>query len=426
MTARDLDLVLFGATGYLGRLTAAELARSAEAQRLRWALAGRDLAALQRVRDELAAAAPGAARVSLVHADARDQATLDAMARRARVVCSTVGPYAVHGSGLVDACARLGTDYCDITGERHWIRAMIDAHHERAAATGARIVHACGCDSVPSDLGTLLVQELAARELGRPCARVSTWFGEMNGRFGGGGVATALGSVRALRRDRALRRRIAHPYALDSPAPHDGPDGPDQRGVRFEPSIRQWTGPFVMAPINARVVRRTHALLGRPWGGAFRYREAASFGRGARGLAWALGTTSSLLGMAVASRVPGALALAAWLAPRPGTGPTAEQRAGGYFAARLVGELDGAPAVLAIVSDLRDPGCAATATMLAQAALCLAVDDLAGPGGVLTPAAALGLPLVARLRRAGMRLDAMRWSLDAVAASPFVAAVAPR
>ncbi len=400
--ARTHDLVLFGATGYTGRLVAERIAHAGEP--LRWALAGRDRTKLERVRAELAQQVPECADLPILVGDAHDPAAMDAIAVATKVVCTTVGPYALHGSELVAACARAGTDYCDLTGEVPWIRAMIDAHHARAEETGARIVHCCGFDSIPSDLGVLLLQEEMKRRHGRPAERVTSFFGESKGHFSGGTVASLLGVVDEAARNPDVRRTLGNPYSLDPDPKHDGPDGADVKGIGFDRAMRVFTAPFVMAAINTRVVRRSHALLGYPWNG-FAYKEVMSFPGTPRGLAMATGITAGIAGFLVATRVPPLRALLERRLPAPGEGPSAEERARGFFVVRVAGESNGDRLVVK-VSDRADPGYGSTSKMLSQAALCLALDDLPTPGGVLTPATAMGFRLIERLRDAGLTLEA--------------------
>jgi short subunit dehydrogenase-like uncharacterized protein len=367
---RRYDIVLLGATGYTGGLVAEQLAR--EQNGLRCALAGRDRQKLERVRERVL---PNA---EIVFADIEDVETIDALTQATRVLCSTVGPYAKYGSGVVEACARHGTDYCDITGEAYWIRRMVELHHDTAQESGARIVHACGFDSVPSDVGSLVVQHYALTRFGKPCERISAWFGETRGSFSGGGFATLLYSLEAYQRDPSLR--VSH----------------DAR-IRWDSRISSWTGPFVMAAVNTSIVHRSHALLGND----FSYEEARSFA----GFLRAVGATLALAGFLGAAQVR---ALRRWIArflPAPGDGPSASNRAKGHYTVRFVGEIDGEPKVSCHFSDRRDPGCDATTSMLSQAALALACDNLPKRGGVLTPAAALGVPFADRLRRQGTRIE---------------------
>jgi short subunit dehydrogenase-like uncharacterized protein len=394
---RDHDIVLFGATGFTGRLVARAFAASAEP--LRWALAGRNGAALEAVRASLVEAHPGAAGVPIRVADAHDRASLDAVARSARVVCTTVGPYAVHGSDLVAACAEAGTDCCDITGEVHWVRAMIDAWHDRAVATGARIVPCCGFDSVPSDLGVLLLRQHFA-ETGDPLARARFRLRYMRGGASGGTVASMLALAERWK-DPAVRRVLGDPYALDPAGSPRGPDRNDAPGPVRDPDTGRWTGPFVMAGINTRVVRRSHSLDGRPCGDAFSYQEAVDLGRGPGGWLRAAGLTAGMGALLGAAAWKPTRRLLARLAPKPGEGPSPKTMAAGGFRIEIQGVSASGRKASAHVSAALDPGYGATATMLSQAALSLARDDLPPRGGLLTPASCMGLHLVERLRAHG-------------------------
>jgi len=392
--ARELDLVVWGATGYTGRLLAASLAEAAPPG-LRWALGGRDRERLERLRDELGLD------VALVEGDARDAASMARLAARTRVVATTVGPYARHGDALLAACAAAGTHYADLTGEVLWMRRSIDAHHDTARGSGAKLVHACGFESVPSDLGVWWLQRVAAARHGHPCGTVVHGFGPMAGGVSGGTVASAMDLVAELTGDPARRRALRDPDVL---APRAARSAPERAGVwpRRERDLDGWTAPFFMARVNQAVVRRTRALLGEPWGPGFRYGERWR----ARGWAEAAGVG---LGTVL---VPPMLAIGPLRRfverrlPRPGEGPSAEDRARGFFRTALAGRIDGVagPVVLRIACDL-DPGYGATALMLREAALSLALDDLPPGGGVVTPAVAFGDGLVARLQRAGMRFE---------------------
>ncbi|MGD2114716.1 MAG: saccharopine dehydrogenase NADP-binding domain-containing protein [Acidobacteriota bacterium] len=424
---RDLDLVLWGATGYTGRLVARYLVRSLSRspsrnpsrgrsgtpEPLAWALAGRSREKLEALRDELTDADPDARHLPLLVADALDPDSLEPLVRRTRVVCTTVGPYARYGTPLVELCARHGTDCCDLTGEVPWMRRTVERFHDRAAAAGARIVHCCGFDSIPSDLGTLLTHralERAGSRLRRNRLRVRS----TRGRFSGGTVASLFEILKEAREDRAVRRILVDPYALNPENERAGPDGRDRMRPHLDDDRGMWTGPFLMAGINTRIVRRSNALLGYPYGRDFRYDEAMDTGRGVGGRVRAEMLSAGLAAFtAGAALPPTAWLLRSFVLPSPGEGPTAEERARGYFRIVLYGE--GEPAepagppvrVETTVSADRDPGYGATCRMLAESALCLARGEAEGlPGGVLTPASGLGLPLVDRLRQAGITLEA--------------------
>ncbi|HET9450757.1 MAG TPA: saccharopine dehydrogenase NADP-binding domain-containing protein [Aggregicoccus sp.] len=404
----ELDVVLWGATGFTGRLVAEALARGKHGAR--WALAGRDAKKLEQLRAWLASMDPACARLPLLLADAADPASLEALAQRARVVCTTVGPYARYGDALVAACVRTGTDCCDLTGEVQWMRRMVDAHHAEAQRTGARIVHACGFDSIPSVLGTLMLQEHMRTQHQGHLDAVRFYMGRMRGGVSGGTVGSMLQALDEAMQDRGVRRVLGSPYALDPDPRHRGPDGRDQLGVKYSEELGSWTGPFVMASVNTRVVRRTHALLGYPWGEGFRYSEVQAFGPGPRGLARATSTAAGLGAFLGALGVKPLRKLVERRLPAPGEGPSAEARERGFFEAHLRGEglsrRTGQPVKLAgTVAGKGDPGYAATAVMLAQAALCLAQDALPAQGGVHTVGSAMGMALVQRLRRAGMTFE---------------------
>lgn len=407
MAERKHDIVLFGATGFTGRLVAAYLLEAAPAS-VRWALAGRSERKLEAVRSDLAERFVGAAELPTLVADAHDRAALDEVAASTRVVCTTVGPYSEHGEALVGACAAQGTHYCDLTGETPFIRRMIDAHHARALETGARIVHCCGFDSIPSDLGCLMVAE-ALRERGARPKRVRFYLGESKGGVSGGTAASLLHVLEAAGRDPDIRQGLRHPYGLDPEPKPRGPDGRDQVGIRFDSDLGSWTAPFVMAPINTRVVRRSHALRGHPYGDDFSYRETMSTGPGPRGLARALAITAGLGGfLAAAGVTPIRRALWDRLLPKPGEGPSKAERDAGFFTVRLlaegVTESGETTRVRGVVRGEKDPGYGETAKMLGESALCLALDGdrLPSRGGDLTPASAMGAVLTERLRAAGM------------------------
>lgn len=411
---RDLDLVLWGATGYTGRLVARSLADRIrrEAAPLAWALGGRSREKLEALREELAADDPAARELPLLVGDSLDPGSLEPMVRRARVVCTTVGPYSRYGTPLVELCAEHGTDCCDLTGEVPWMRRNVDRLHDRAAAAGARIVHCCGFDSIPSDLGTLLAHRTLERE-GLRLRRNRLRVGPTRGKFSGGTVASLFEILEEARADRRVRRVLADPYALNPPAEREGPDGRDVQGPSLDEDRGVWTGPFLMAGINTRVVRRSNALLGFPYGRDFRYEEAVDTGRGLTGRARATMLSAALAAFtAGAALPPTAWFLRSFVLPSPGEGPTAEERARGHFRIVLHGEADdgdehSAPTrIKTTIAADRDPGYGATARMLAASALCLARDEAEGlSGGVLTPASALGLPLVERLRTAGLTLE---------------------
>lgn len=395
--AREFDLILMGATGFTGRLVAEHLlARHGVGQDLRWALAGRDRDKLASIRSGLGDAACD---LPLIVADSHDRASLDTLATQARVVVSTVGPYTLHGSDLVAACAAAGTDYCDLSGEVPWMQRMIDAHAGTAEASGARIVHCCGFDSIPSDLGVWLLQRNAMEKFGKPLERVRLRVKAAKGGLSGGTFASMLNIVEESRRDPDTARTLKNPYALCPPGAREGVRQPHVGGPEFDPVLASWTAPFIMAAINTRVVHRANALAGYPWGREFRYDEAVltgpGFGGRAKATTLALGMGAFALGAALA---PTRAMLKRMVLPKPGEGPSKQQREAGFFNIVVAGETaDDRRLRLRVCGD-RDPGYGATSRMLGEAAVLLGETSReATPGGFRTPATALGEALRARL-----------------------------
>lgn len=397
MSDRAYDVVIWGATGFTGRLVAEHLlSRHGVGGTLRWAIAGRSEDKLADVRRHLGGAAEG---LPMLVADAHDRSSLESLAAAAAVVCSTVGPYALHGSDLVAACVEHGTHYCDLTGEVQWMRRMIDTHHQRAMHTGARIVHTCGFDSIPSDLGVLFVQEEMQRRHGVPCRAVKFRTREVRGGFSGGTVASMLNMLDEAERDAGIRQVLDDPYGLNPLEERRGLDGPERRVPEYDADFGGWVAPFLMAAINTRVVRRSNALMGYPYGRDFRYDEGMLMPFGTWGFALAAGVSVGSAAFAAVAGVGGIRRQLAKLMPEPGQGPSARVRESGYYVIDLLGKhpADGGADLRVRIRGDRDPGYGSTSRMLGEAAACLAQDDLPSAGGVLTPAVAMGHALLARL-----------------------------
>ena len=399
--ARDFDLVVFGASGFVGRLVTERLAERAAGSGLRWAVAGRSEQRLEAVRTQL-----GLVALPVLLASADDRDSLDRLAARSRVICSTVGPYARHGSELVAACAGAGTHYCDITGEVQWVREMIHQHERTACDSGARLVHCCGFDSIPSDLGCLMLQETARERFGGPCEDVRFLLRNARGGFSGGTIASLLNLVEAAREDRSLRRQLADPYSLCSPDPSRAPAPRDQQGVRYDDQARSWTAPFLMGPVNSRVVYRSNELLDGLYGRAFHYRECVTTGPGFRGRATATALSVGLKSFVAAAAIgPMRKFMERSFLPAPGEGPGAAEREAGFFDIRLIGLKNGGQRIDARVTGDRDPGYGATSLMLTECALNLAGDRVRDGlgGGSWTPASCFGSALIGQLEaHAGM------------------------
>jgi len=391
--SREFDLVVFGATGFTGKLVAEYISRSAE--KPRWAIAGRNKSKLEALGFD----------VPILVADATDAAAVAGIARRTKVICTTAGPYAKYGNEIVAACAEHGTHYCDLAGEVQWMRRMIDAHHDTAVKTGARIVHTCGFDSIPSDLGTWALQQEMIKAFGKPANKVTALFGEASGAVSGGTVASGMQTAAEASDDKSVRKVLGNPYGLDPDPYADRPPAPDESSIGWNKQLKMFTVPFLMAGINTRVVRRAHALAGFPWGKDFVYREVKSTKGSPRGALMAAGWAGGLAAIAFAMKRPKLREMLAKRAPQPGEGPSAEARTNGYWKTRFVGEAGNHTLVYVAGDRHGDPGYGSTAKMIGESALSLALDPLAAPGGVTTPSVAMGQFLLDRLRRAGFTFE---------------------
>ncbi len=395
--APALDLLVFGATGFTGRLIAEHLLHRAPAG-LRWGLAGRDPGRLAEVRVSIGAPAD----LPLLQADAADAQALARLAAGTRAVISTVGPYQRHGEPLLRACAQAGTDYLDLCGEPTWMARMIPQLQAPAAASGARLLFSCGFDSIPFELGVIFLQTAALERFGSPLREVHGLVDKFKGGASGGTLASLFATLEAMRRDPAQARLMADPFALTAEHPGwRGPAQPDpEAGPAYDGLAGSWTAPFVMAAINTKNVQRSHALRGRPWGDDFVYSERMACGDGpegerrARRLARWHALQNLLLGWA-----PSRALLARFALPRPGQGPGKAEREAGFYLLRFVGQTREGQVLSATVHGDRDPGYGSTAKLISEAALCLLqdVDRQTTPGGVWTPGAALGLMLQRRL-----------------------------
>jgi short subunit dehydrogenase-like uncharacterized protein len=398
-SARSFDITVYGASGFVGRLLAGHLAEHAPPG-TRIALAGRSRARVEAVRAVLPSAGRG---WPVVEADSTDPASLAALAERTRVLVTTVGPYARYGLPVVEACARAGTHYADLTGEVLFVREAIDRFDTVARESGARIVHSCGYDSVPSDLTTLLLAQRAAAD-GAGGLRDVRLVATARGGLSGGTIDSMRAQLEAVARDPALRRILTDPYAL-SPDRDAEPDTrqPADAGPPARTPDGRWTAPFVMASFNTRIVRRSNALQDWAYGRGFRYGEVMGCGRGPLGAVTAAGVTAGLAATLAAMSFPPTRTVLDRVLPAPGSGPAEDTRAKGWFRMAVEAEAEDGRRYRATAGGSGDPGYAATSVMLGQSALALALDGdrLPDRAGSLTPATALGDVLVERLRAAG-------------------------
>jgi len=376
---REFDVVVYGATGFTGRLVAEYLNNQyGVGGDVKWAMAGRSEDKLKSVRDEMGIPAD----VPFVVADASDPASLKAMAERTSVVLTTVGPYQLYGSDVVAACVAAGTDYVDLCGEVNWMHAMINEHGEAAKKSGARIVLSCGFDSIPFDLGVYFLQENAKKQLGGVVPRVKTRVREMKGTFSGGTVASFRATMASVGSDPKVIEVLTNPFALTEG--FQGPDQPAGDKPVHEDDLGMWVAPFVMAPINTRNVHRSNMLLGHAYGEDFVYDEMMMAGPGEQG-------------EAVAKMIAGDTSMMSDDAPKPGEGPSKKEREEGMYDVLIIGEAKDGKTIKVGVTGDRDPGYGSTSKIIAEAAVCLAKDDVAKAGGFYTSAPAMGMKLVDRL-----------------------------
>lgn len=417
-TDRQYDLVVWGATGVAGRLVAEYLTERYTPEELSLAIGGRSEDRLRELEAELVEESAAWDEIPVLIGDATDPDSLRDIASSVRVVCTTVGPYTKYGTPLVGACVEAGTDYCDLTGEVNWVRETVDEYHDEAVAADARIVHSCGFDSVPADLGTLLVQSFAAEEFGSPCDMVRIYVEDSSGGVSGGTLASAAELFEAASKDSTAREAISNPYSLAPPGERDGVDEGEQRRPKRDPLRSVWTGPSPMAPVNERIVRRSNALLGYPWGRDFRCTEVVTTGRGIKGAGGATLVSAGIGLFAAAMSVgPVRSGLRRYVFPDPGEGPTSEETEKGHFTVRVLGRGtagDDTFLVESVIGADLGPGYGATARMLGESAVCLVREEVDSPlsGGVLTPASGIGEPLAERLRDAGLTVTVGEWKGD--------------
>ncbi len=382
-TQVPFDVVIYGASGFTGRLVAEYMSQQYD-RSVNWAMAGRSATKLASVRDEIGAAKD----TPLVVADASDPASLRAMVANARCVITTVGPYQLYGSDLVAACAELGTDYVDLSGEPAWMHEMITKHHDAAVKSGARIVHSCGFDSIPFDLGVYFLEQAALEKFGKPLPRVRGRVRSMNGEFSGGTAASLTATMTALGENPALLAILTNPFALANG--FTGPQQPADNKVYEDELLGQWVAPFIMAAINTKNVHRSNALLGHRYGADFQYDEMMLTGSGEQGKAIAdiVASSNPLVGDDV---------------PKPGEGPSKASREAGNYDVLFVGTNNNGDELRASVTGDLDPGYGSTSKMIAESALCLIHDCPDLKGGIYTPAPAMGEKLITRLvAHAGM------------------------
>ena len=387
MSEREFDVVVFGASGYTGKLVAEYIqSEYGENGSVKWAIAGRNREKLEGIREELGLSAD----LSILEVDSNDQDSLNAMTSSTKCVLTTVGPYQLYGSNLVESCAKNGTDYVDLTGEPGWMYEMINAHKETAQASGARIVFSCGFDSIPFDLGVYFVQQAAMDKFGKPAQHVRGRVKAMNGEFSGGTIASLGATMATLKKKPELIKVLSNPFSLTEG--FEGPAQLDDSKVLLDEKLNMWVAPFVMAPINTKNIHRSNALLDHQYGEDFCYDEMMIAGEGEEG-------------KQIADAMTSANPMGGDNVPQPGEGPSKESREQGNYDVLFFADL-GEESIEARVTGDMDPGYGSTSKMITESAICLIQDCLDLPGGIYTPAPAMGDKLIHRLvKKAGLTFD---------------------
>ena len=404
MDSQSLDIILFGATSFVGKITTQTLLTEIGlGNNIKWGIAGRSLKKLQQLKTELGPEAQG---IPIIVADSSDSASLTKMCQQARVVISTVGPYALYGESLVEACVNNGNDYCDLTGEAYWIKKMLDKYQLRAQKTGARIINCCGFDSIPSDLGVYFLQQISQQKFGTSCSHVRLRVKAMKGGVSGGTVASGIEMAKAVNQDPSLRRKMGNPYLLCQPQISTVKQ-PRILKPTFDKDFNAWSAPFIMETINSRIVLRSNNLQ-QDGPDNFTYGEAVLTGKGRKGFFRAWAVTLGLGGFALGAKKKFLrFLLQKFLLPKPGQGPSPKQQQNGFFDLRIIGKHQQQSITVKVTGD-RDPGYGCTAKMLTQAGLCMAFDISKSelPGGFWTPATAMNNKLIDRLvASAGMTFE---------------------
>ena len=406
---RVYAVVLYGATSFVGQITAHYLAeflstnKDKSGSEINWAIAGRDQEKLNELQSKLAS------KVDIIIANSDDAASLDAMTEQTQVIISTVGPYLKYGEPLIKSCVDNGTDYVDLTGEAIFIKDMMDKYQEAAKQSGARIVNSCGFDSIPSDLGVYFTQKQAEAKFDSACDVIQMRVKAAKGGLSGGTIASMATIFEEVGQDKSRRKQVANPYLLN-----DDKDAPNVRQSNvskpeYDSKHKRWLAPFVMASINTRIVHRSNQLLGYEYGREFKYDEAMWMKDGLKGKLTSYALSASLLGFATAMMItPSRELLSKHVLPKSGSGPSKEEQENGYFDIRLFGQTANKDSITTKVTGDKDPGYGSTSRMLSQAALCLAQDISKEEvnGGFWTPASAMGDKLLARLEKhAGLSFD---------------------
>ena len=397
-TGYQFDLVIFGATSFVGQILTTYLIEHLGTEGdIAWAIAARSSSKLNQLKQSYGEKAEN---LPIIIADSHDEASLQAMCNQTRVIVSTVGPYALYGELLVKTCAESGTDYTDLTGEAHWIKKMQDKYQQTAQQSGARIVNCCGFDSIPSDLGVYALQQHAMAHFNHPLPHTKLRVKALKGGASGGTVASMIEAIKAAKADPQMRRQMGNPYLLCGENHQYQQKAHSVKGPMFDNEFNAWISPFIMEAINSRIVLRSNVLLGMPYGSNFTYSEGVLNGPGFKGRMAAMMSTLGFAALGIGLYFnPLRALLKKFVLPAPGEGPSPEAQLKGFFDLRINGRDDQGDQLRLKVTGNRDPGYGSTAKMLAQAGLCMAMDIKKEdcPGGFLTPSVAMGDALIKRL-----------------------------
>ena len=394
--SKEFDIIIWGATGFTGRLVAEYIFKNYSSEKLNWAIAGRDKKKLINVRDKIADE-----NIPIIIADNFDEMSLTKMTQRTKVICSTVGPYSKYGSLLVKSCIKTNTHYCDLAGEAQWIRKIVDTYHQEAKNKKIRIVNSCGFDSIPSDIGVYFIYKNLP-DVNIKLDKISMRVSGFKGSLSGGTYASMNNIITEASKDRLIGKILTNPYGLNPEGQRSGPDKRDLNKVKYDEDSKSWIAPFMMAGINTKIVRRSNALSNYSYGKNFTYDESIMTGDGFRGRIRAI---ISVLPLIFLSAKPGSLLkrIFNFFTPKPGQGPNKNERENGYYSMRFYIRYNDKSRALVRVTGDRDPGYGSTSKMLAESAICLSKDSLKDTYGVITPSIAMGDQILDRLQaKAGL------------------------
>ena len=394
--SKEFDIIIWGATGFTGRLVAEYIFKNYSSEKLNWAIAGRDKKKLINVRDKIADE-----NIPIIIADSFDEVSLTKMTQRTKVICSTVGPYSKYGSLLVKSCIKTNTHYCDLAGEAQWIRKIVDTYHQEAKNKKIRIVNSCGFDSIPSDIGVYFIYKNLP-DVNIKLDKISMRVSGFKGSLSGGTYASMNNIITEASKDRLIGKILTNPYGLNPEGQRSGPDKRDLNKVKYDEDSKSWIAPFMMAGINTKIVRRSNALSNYSYGKNFTYDESVMTGDGFRGRIRAI---ISVLPLIFLSAKPGSLLkrIFNFFTPKPGQGPNENERENGYYSMRFYIRYNDKSRALVRVTGDRDPGYGSTSKMLAESAICLSKDSLKDTYGVITPSIAMGDQILDRLQaKAGL------------------------